>query len=108
MAILTVQRPSASGSKITLAAAGVGGDSFRNDGSTYFRVRNAGAGAVEVTFQSTAACSFGVTSDDHDRVVSVPNDSDVYEIGPFDQNRFGTTVQVNYDGVTGVTVAAVR
>lgn len=111
MALLTVQRPTTAGVAITLAAAAVGGDSFPNNGQTFFRIKNAGAGAVTVTFDSPTTCSFGVAANAaHDLAVVVTNDSAVYEIGPFTQGRYNddnSRVQVTYTGVTSVTVAAV-
>lgn len=111
MAILTVQRPTTAGLAVALTAAAGGGDSFANDGQTYFRIKNAGAGAVTVTFDSPTTCSFGVAANAaHDLAVVVTNDSAVYEIGPFTQGRYNDTngrVQVTYSGVVTVTVAAV-
>ena len=110
MAILTVQRPTAAGTNITLAAAAGGGDSFANDGRTSFRVVNGGVGAITVTFDSPNTCDFTIAANAaHDLAVSVPN-GESREIGPFSQARFNDTngrVQVTYSGVTSVTVAAV-
>jgi hypothetical protein len=110
MAALNAQRPSAAGTTITLAAASVGGDSFPNDGSTTFRVKNGGVGSINVTFVSPNACSFGVSGGGHhDLVVAVGAGADL-EIGPFSQARYNDTsnrVQVTYSGVTSVTVAAI-
>lgn len=109
MAILSVQRPSLSGVAISMAAAAGGGDSFANDGSTYFRVANGSGGAVTVTFDAPNACNFGITDNAHDKAVSV-GAGVTLEIGPFDKARFNDAnnrVQVAYSGVTSVTVAAV-
>ena len=113
MAVLNVQAPSRTGGAFpVLGAAAGGGDSFANNGSTYFIVNNASGGPIDVTFDSPNACNFGVTGAVHDLVVEDIPTGERWEIGPFDQSRFNdpTTqrVGVSYSGVTGVAVAAVR
>ena len=110
MAILTVQRPTAAGATITLVAAAGGGDSFANDGRTSFRISNADASPMTVTFDSPNTCDFTIGANAaHDIAVTVPNGQS-REIGPFSQLRFNDTngrVQVTYSSVTSLTVAAV-
>ena len=93
----------------TLAAASGGGDTFVNptDGTTLLVVDNGGGGAVVVTIDSLKASDFGT---DEDIVVSVAAGARTF-IGPFDRARFNDvaqTVGVTYDGVTSVTVAALK
>lgn len=103
MAQLTVQKATLSGLAPTFAAADAAGDTFANDGRTHLHVKNGSAAAVTVTVDSVTACSYGF---DHNAEVSVPAGGERI-IGPFDQNRFGTTAAVSYSAVTSVTVAAV-
>jgi hypothetical protein len=116
MAQLTVRKVSLAGGAEALAAAAGGGDSFLNTGNEMFRIKNAGGGSINVTFVANAApvggkCSLGVAGTTaHDLVVAIPNDSAVYEIGPFPANRFNDAnglIQITYSGVTTVTVEAV-
>jgi hypothetical protein len=110
MAILAVQRPLITGTVISMAAAGAGGDSFQNDGSTWLRVTNGAGSPINVTFDSPNTCDFGLgAAAAHDSVVAVANGTTV-EIGPFRKNRFNDAnerVQVTYSSVTTITVAAI-
>jgi hypothetical protein len=106
MAKLTVQKQSLDGLNPTLAAADAAGDTFPNDGKTYFEVKNGSAGAVTITANSVQACNFGF---DHDVAVSIAAGGAV-RLGPFPTNRFNDTngeVSVTYSAATSVTVAAV-
>ena len=105
MAALTVQDITITGADGTLTAAAGGGDTFINNGKTFFRMANGDAGA-HTFIPNGGSCSFGYDHDT-DFTVSVPASQDWY-IGPFPVSIFGTTVSVTYDGVTSVTVAAVR
>lgn len=102
MAQLTVQVSSLSGTAPAFVAAAAGGDSFVNNGGTVLHVKNAGAGAITATIDSASPCSYGF---DHDISVSIPAGAERI-IGPFNQTRFSTTVNVTYSGVTSVTVGA--
>lgn len=109
MADLTVQDIPADGTGlvVTYAAAAAGGDAFVNDGRTRLRVKNAGAGSINVTINSQRACNQGF---DHDEVAAVAA-AEERELGPFDTGRFNDStgkVQLTYSGVTSVTVAAVK
>lgn len=68
----------------------------------------AGATAVNVTVASPTACSQGST---HNLVVNVAVNTERI-IGPFPAQRFGQPVggrvNVTYDQVAGITVAAIR
>lgn len=108
MAALTPITISRAGVNLALAAAAAGGDTFANDGATFFAVKNAGSGSVTVTFTVTATY-IGLTVSNV--AVAVTNDSNTYLIGPFPQAAFNSasgTVAVAYSGVTSVTVAAVK
>ena len=115
MAQLTVRKVSLTKSAEALAAAGAGGDSFLNTGKEMLRIKNAGAGAITVTFVANAAplggTILGVASTPAlDLTQSIPNDSAVYEIGPFLPQRFNDAnglMQMTYTGVTSVTVEVV-
>lgn len=104
MAVLSVQEITLAGVDPTLAAAAAGGDTFANDGRTYFDINNGSGGSINATFDATELCNQGF---DHDEVVAVPAGAR-RRIGPFPTGRFGTTVSVSYSDVTTVTVAAVR
>jgi hypothetical protein len=104
MSLRTVQAATTAGVALAYAAADVAGDTFDNNGRVGFHVKNGGASPCVVTVNSVTACDQGF---DHDLVVTVPAGSDRI-IGPFPTARFGTPVEVTYDQVTSVTVAALR
>lgn len=104
MALLAVQLISHTGLNPAFAAAAVGGDTFANDGATYFHTKNGGAGAITVTVGSDKLCDQGF---DHDVAVNVPVGGERI-IGPFRPKRFGGVAAATYSGVTSVTVAAIR
>lgn len=108
MAALTPITISRAKVELALTAAAAGGDTFANDGATFFVVKNAGAGSVTVTFTVTATY-IGLTVSNV--AVAVTNDSKEYMIGPFPQAAFNNSsgvVSVAYSGVDTVTVAAVK
>lgn len=104
MAVLTPVNPGLTGGAEAFVAAAAGGDTFPNDGHTMLHVKNGGGAPINVTVDSKIPCNFG---SDHDVVVSVPNAGERI-IGPFDQSRFGTDVNITYSAVTTVTVAAIK
>lgn len=106
MANLLIQKSTLIGLSIVYSAADVAGDSITNNGDTVFKIKNADVAAKTVTINSVAPCSYGF---DHDLVISVPAGEE-REIGPFLRNRFNDDtgkVNVAYNAVTSVTVAAV-
>lgn len=111
MATLTVQtiaRESGLGTTDpTYAAADVAGDEFANpSGRTFFHIKNGDGSPHTVTFDSIEACSQG---GDHDLAVVVAAGEERM-IGPFPTARWNDgsgLVQVSYDAVTSVTVAAI-
>lgn len=107
MATLTVQTISHTGLEVAPVAAAGGGDDFANDGRTMLYVVNGDASPHTVTIDSKVTCNFG---SDHDVAVTVPAGESRW-IGPFAPSRFNGAdglVDVSYDGVTSVTVAAVK
>lgn len=100
MATLAVQKPGLSGGATTLAAAAGAGDNFSNTGVEKLVVNNGSVAPITVTVDSKAPCNQGF---DHNVVVAVAAGARV-EIGPFPTNRFGSSVDVTYSGVTSLTV----
>jgi len=95
------------------AAADIGGDTFPNDGETFFYINNADASPMNVTFASMRASAavpgFGSLLSGN-AVVAVGATTEML-IGPFPVTRFNNgagQVQVTYDSITTLTVAAVR
>lgn len=94
-------------------AAAAGGDTFPNDGKTFFYIDNQDTTEHTVTFTgqrgSASVPGFG-TLTAGDAAVTVPPATQM-AIGPFPVTRFNNgagQVQAEYDAVTAVTVAAVR
>lgn len=107
MAELTVQEIAITGTTETLVAANAGGDTFKNDGRTFFAVKNASASPITVTFTTPGKVS-GV--DIVDPVVTVTN-ATTRDIGPFNPSVFNAAsglVSVAYSAVATVTVCPKR
>lgn len=107
MALLTVAQISRAGLTKSLAAAAGGGDTFSNDGRTYFHILNGGGGSVTVTFVTTSVVDGNAVAD---TAVVVGAGAEMM-IGPFPPatyNNDSGLVSVTYSGVTSVTVAAIR
>lgn len=108
MAILAVQQSSVSGSNLTFGAADVAGDSFLNvNEKTFIIVKNTNVAIRTVTINAIGKCDFGF---DHDVAIVVPATTGEVKIGPFMQRRFNDSTQkvnITYDAVTGLTIAAV-
>lgn len=106
---LTVQVIAIAGTTPSYAAAAAAGNYFTNDGRTFLQVKNAGGGSdCAVTIDSYVACDQGST---HDVSVTVVKTSGDKMIGPFNPKRFNDSssyVNVGYDQVTSVTVAAIQ
>lgn len=110
MALLTSVQAALSGVDLQAgdtAAAG-GGDTFVNNGRTYFYAENGSGATIVITFDDTGSVDPGeATSFDPDVEASITTlKTMIY--GPFPVKRFGTTVAVTYDGVTSLTVAAIQ
>lgn len=112
MADITIQNASEDGGQ-TFAAASGGGDAFANDGKTYLLVDNGDAGAhtVTITAQKTTTNKdgFGEVSKANAGGSVAAGECGLF--GPFPKDAFNTSAGqcvVTYDGVTNVTVAAIR
>jgi hypothetical protein len=106
MALLDVQAFSLAGNDLTYAAATGGGDTVQT--GTTLHVKNGSGGAITVTIDCPNACSFGVTDNAHDKVVSVPAGENRFI--PVEA-RFGNAsgiASISYSGVTSLTIAAFR
>lgn len=107
MATLNVQTVSLLGLTPSFVAASAGGDEFVNSGRVMLHIKNGGASQITATINSQTPCSYGF---DHDVVVSVPASSELV-VGPFPKARFNDSngkVQITYNDVTSVTVAAIE
>jgi hypothetical protein len=107
MADLSVQKIDQIGISPTFSNADPLGDSFPNDGKTYYHVKNDGATSITATINSIETCNFGF---DHDLTFSVASSGEKI-IGPFQTKRFNNEnarVGVSYSDVTAVSVAAFR
>lgn len=106
MATIATQR---AGEAIDYVAA-VNSDDFVNDGATYVHVKNASAGAINVTFDSPNKCNFGVIHDGHDMIEAVAAGSDKL-IGPFSKDQFNTAtgkVVMTFSATASVTLAVIK
>lgn len=113
MAVLTVIQP-VIGTPATFApvSAAGGGDSFPNDGYTFFYIKNGGGSPITVTFDAPGfTAPAGSQSVNADNQESIPAGGERL-CGPFvDKQRWNDAngrVAVAYSGVTTVTVQAVR
>jgi len=111
MAELTVETISRSGLNPSLVAADSGGDTAQQDGDAVFLyVNNADSAGkqVTVTAKNTAkqVPGWGELSAS-DAVASVPA-GEFRLIGPFPRAPYTGTLEISYDDVTSVTVAAIK
>lgn len=107
MANLTVQKTSKVGLTPVFTAADVAGDLFSNTGDVILYVKNDDASDKVVTIDSVRKCDQGF---DHDIAVTITAGSEEM-IGPFPTHRFNDDsqkVNVDYDAVTSVTLAAIK
>lgn len=107
MAELTVQKTALNGLDPTYTAASATGDTFVNDGRTFLHIKNADVASKTVTIDSKTPCSYG---HDHDIIVTVPA-GDERVAGPFPNQRFNDVdnkVNITYDAVTSLTIAAIK
>src|SRR5262245_4469467 len=106
MAALTINDCDLDGFLFTGASAYVacagGGDTFVNDGKTFFHVKNTNAATRTVTANSVTACDQGF---DHDIAYVVGATTGECFAGPFPTARFGTTVTLTYSAVTNLVIA---
>lgn len=104
---LTVQVITTTGIDPTATAAAALGDTFDNDGETFFHIINGAGAPITVTFAAVAACSLGEL---HDIDVIVTN-AEERMIGPFPThiyNDIAGEVAVTYTSEATITVGAFR
>jgi len=107
MAEITVQEIAITGLEETFVSAAGGGDTFKNDGRTFFHAKN-GSGADQTLTFTTPGKIHGVAIADPTVVVTAGEER---LIGPFDPSIFNNAsglVAVSYSAVTSLTVSAVR
>lgn len=105
MATLTVQVITRSGLNPSFLPASAGGDQFANAGNVFHVARNADTSPHTVTYV-TQKTEDGLPL--ADRTVAVPAGQERWT-GPFPKDIYNAlgNVKVTYDGVTGMTGAAV-
>lgn len=101
---LAVQSASLSGLTPSFTAANVDGHSMANDGQTMIYVKNGHTGAQSVTAVTPQKVG-GLAVEDV--TVSIPAGGERI-IGGFEPLHFGRTVDLNFSGVTALTIAAIR
>ena len=111
MATLTVQSITESGLDATYANAASGGDTFANDSERIFvHVKNSDSASHTVTVAAdvseTTRPGFGVLQK-NDIYVAIPANENRF-IGPFPRDAFTNNPDIQYDAVTGVTIAAIK
>jgi len=90
-----------------VVAATSGGDSFANDGQTYFVIANSSGGNVTVTMHIQTSPD-GLTVTNKTVVVATATTA---IIGPFDVGTYNDTgglVNITYSGVSSVNVCAYK
>jgi len=102
MAALTVQTLTLGGVELTGNSAAAGGDTFLNDGRTYFLMDNGDASPHTPTFDATQTVTSASLAVADLAVATAATKKKIY--GPFPLATFGTTVSVSYDAVTSVVV----
>lgn len=112
MSTLAVQEVSVSGLEATFASAAAGGDEFVNTGDILLWVKN-GATDCDVTIttqqSSLTVKGYGEIALSNQTVTVTANEERL--IGPFPTIRWNdanSKVQITYDDVSNVTVAAVK
>lgn len=114
MADLTIQDIVEGGLNPAFGTASVAGDAVLNlNGDVFVAVKNGDVAVKQVTITaqdaSETVAGFGALTKAH-AIVSVPAGEERW-IGPFPRKAFNDAaqkVQITYDAVTSVTVAAVR
>lgn len=107
MAALTVQNIALAGAeKTALVAATAAGDSFVNDGKTFFEVLNGDASPMTVTIVGARNLPLETSAD---QTITVANGT-TQMIGPFPVGNYNReddeSVVVTYSSVTSLTVGA--
>jgi hypothetical protein len=102
MAVLTVQTLTLAGVQLTGNSAAAGGDSFANDGRTYFKMTNGDASPHTPTFDATQTVTSAALAVADLANATANGEEKIY--GPFPVATFGSSVSVSYDAVTSVVV----
>ncbi len=109
MATLTVQQIANTGLEPTYAAASAGGDVFEFTADAFIHVKNGDASSHTVSVVSQYSATPGIAPADID--VAIPSGEERM-IGPFKRDFFENSatgeVELTYDAVTSVTIAALR
>jgi hypothetical protein len=107
MAALTVQSLSVNGVVPSYDSAAGGGDTFVNNGDTFFHAKNGSGSPITITFATAGTVAQGVAISDVAVVVAAGAEK---MVGPFDQTVFNGSsgVSVTYSDVTSLTVAAIK
>lgn len=107
MATIAIQTVLKTGINPTYDSAAGGGDQFANDGKTMYMLVNGSGGIIVATFV-TQATKDGLAVADRDVNVPATDSAWVADLDPNVYNDTDGNVQVTYDGVASLTVAAVR
>lgn len=104
---LTVSPIVRTGLVLTAAAANAEGNFFHNDGKTFLYAKNAHTADWILTFDTPGTVDGLAVAQ---RAITVADGTEVL-IGPFPTNIYNdanSRVQVTYDGITALTVKALR
>lgn len=107
MAEISVQEIAITGLEDVYVAAAGGGDTFKNDGRTFFECINGSGADITLTFTTPGKVG-GVAIADPTVVVTA---GERRKVGPFEPSIFNNSsglVAVGYSAATTVTVAAIR
>lgn len=111
MALLTVQDLVDTGLNAVYEAAAAGGDEVRAIDGVFLHVKNGDASSHTVTITSQlSGAQVGAGLSAQDAVTTIPAGEDRF-IGPIPRSAYGDSnnrIQVSYDAVTSVTVAALK
>ena len=108
MATLSVQRADYDGLTPTFSAADVAGDQYQWSSTTFLYVKNDDASPHTITVTSQYSARPGLTPTDTEIVIAAGEERVIAGLtrdGFRDSNGF---VQITYDDVTSVTVAAIN
>lgn len=104
---LSVQTIDNDGMTPSYEAANADGEEFANNGDVFIHMKNGSGGAIVATFKTPATVS-GVSIDEVEVTISAAGEE---MVGPFDPavfNQADGNVDVDFDGVTSLTIAALK
>lgn len=107
MAELTVQNVVLTGAqKATLVSAAAAGDTFDNDGKTWFEITNGDASPMTVTVVGQKTLPTGASAS---KAIAIPA-GETWLVGPFPVGIYNTDganeVSITYSSVTSLTIGA--